>query len=117
VAPPFGGDLFEARHAENELLQQFFSYGACGIVLLAGVYGCLYRRIRKIPRNPERAALTAFLVYVLVRGAAEAEPFDLLLPLWLIAALAFLLERDTQCAGSNDRLRHPQAACRQARSF
>ncbi|HVU48599.1 MAG TPA: O-antigen ligase family protein [Terracidiphilus sp.] len=117
VAPPFGGDLFEARHAENELLQQFFSYGACGIVLLAGVYGSLYRRIRKIPQDPERVALTAFLVYVLVRGAAEAEPFDLLLPSWLIAALAFLLERDAQCAGSNDRLRHPQAECRQDKSF
>jgi len=92
VAPPFGGDLFEARHAENELLQQFFAYGACGVALLIGVYGSLYRRMRKISQNPERVALTAFLVYVLVRGVAEAEPFDLLLPLWLIAAMAFLIE-------------------------
>lgn len=91
VAPPFGGDLFEARHAENELLQQFFAYGGCGVVLLLGTYGSLYRRIRALSLGPERAVLTTFLIYVAIRGLAEAEPFDLLLPLWLISALAFLL--------------------------
>jgi O-antigen ligase len=93
VAPPFGGELFEARHAENELLQQFFAYGACGIVLLLGIYGSLYRRVRALPRAPERIALTAFLIYVLIRGLAEAEPFDLLLPLWLVTAFALALDR------------------------
>ncbi len=93
VAPPFGGDLFEARHAENELLQQFFAYGACGVVLLLGIYGSLYRRVRALPRTPERVALTAFLIYVLIRGLAEAEPFDLLLPLWLATAFALALDR------------------------
>lgn len=93
VAPPFGGELFEARHAENELLQQFFAYGLCGIVLLIGVYGSLYRRIRCSPHAPERIALTSFLVYVAIRGLAEAEPFDLLLPLWLITALSLLLQQ------------------------
>ncbi|WP_058186866.1 O-antigen ligase family protein [Terracidiphilus gabretensis] len=90
VAPPFGGDLFEARHAENELLQQFFAYGVCGIALLIGVYGSLYRKIRRL-RSPERISLMAFLVYVTVRGLTEAEPFDLLLPLWLITTLALLM--------------------------
>jgi len=93
VAPPFGGELFEARHAENELLQQFFAYGACGVGLLIGVYGSLYRRCRLLSRGPERSTLISFLVFVLVRGLAEAEPFDLLLPLWLIAALAPLFEK------------------------
>jgi exopolysaccharide production protein ExoQ len=91
VAPPFGGELFEARHAENELLQQFFAYGVIGIVLLTGIYGSLYRQIRVLPRSSERTAIAAFLVYVLVRGIAEAEPFDLLLPLWLITGLSLLL--------------------------
>jgi exopolysaccharide production protein ExoQ len=99
VAPPFGGELYEARHAENELLQQFFAYGVCGIVLLAGVYGSLYRRIRGLPHPPERIALTSFLIYVAVRGLAEAEPFDLLLPLWLVTAFGFvLLQEDRQQA-------------------
>ena len=96
VAPPFGGELFEARHAENELLQQFFAYGLCGIVLFAGVYGSLYRRIRGLPCAPERIALTSFLIYVVIRGLAEAEPFDLLLPLWLVTAIAFLLQQSNR---------------------
>jgi exopolysaccharide production protein ExoQ len=91
VAPPFGGDLFEARHAENELLQQFFAYGLCGIVLAGAIYASLYCGIRKLPLGTERSILTSFLIYVLVRGLAEAEPFDLLLPLWLTATLAFLV--------------------------
>jgi len=78
------------------LLQQFFAYGVCGVVLLAGVYGSLWRRIRTLPPGAERVALTAFLMYVVIRGLAEAEPFDLLLPLWLIAALAFFLAQSAQ---------------------
>lgn len=96
VAPPFGSGLYEARHAENELLQQFFAYGLCGIVLLIGIYGSLYRRIRALPRGPARIALTSFLVYVAIRGLAEAEPFDLLLPLWLVTAFALLLAQSGQ---------------------
>lgn len=95
VAPPFGGELFEARHAENELLQQFFAYGICGVALLAGIYGSLYRKTRAM-RGSTRSALTAFLVFVIVRGFAEAEPFDLLLPLWLFTALALLIHAELE---------------------
>jgi exopolysaccharide production protein ExoQ len=91
IAPPFGGDQFEARHAENELLQQFFAYGLCGIVLAGAIYASLYRGIRKMPLGSERCILISFLIYVVVRGLTEAEPFDLLLPLWLTTALAFFV--------------------------
>ncbi len=101
VAPPFGGELFEARHAENELLQQFFAYGLCGVAMLIGNYGSLYRRIRALPRGPERSALTAFLIYVVIRGLAEAEPFDLLLPLWLVTCFALLLGNSAQSQSMN----------------
>jgi O-antigen ligase len=104
VAPPFGGELFEARHAENELLQQFFAYGLSGVMMLIGIYGGLYRRIRALPVGPERFALTAFLIYVAIRGLAEAEPFDLLLPLWLITAFGFVLQQsDRQQATALDK--------------
>jgi len=96
VAPPFGWELFEARHAENELLQQFFAYGVCGILLWVGIYGSLYRRLRLVPQDAERCILTAFLVFAIVRGFAEAEPFDLVFPLWLITAIALLAERELQ---------------------
>ena len=112
--PPFGGDLFEARHAENELLQQFFAYGVCGIVLLVGVYVSLYKKARVLARGSERSALTAFLVFVVVRGFAEAEPFDLLLPLWLITALALLmqarLEPEQQRVAQPEHSLNPPAA-------
>jgi O-antigen ligase len=96
VAPPFGPELFEARHAENELLQQFFTYGLAGIAMLACIYGSLYRSIRRLPRSATRAVLGALFLYILIRGLAEAEPFDLLLPLWsitLIGAYVGLLAR------------------------
>lgn len=90
VAPPFGGDLFEARHAENELLQQFFAYGAAGLAFLVGIYGSFITQARKSPDPVFRISLIALAIYAAVRGIAEAEPFDLLLPLWLITALAAL---------------------------
>lgn len=90
VAPPFGNEMFEARHAENEFLQQFFAYGLIGIAILTGIYGGLLRRFRRVAHKSERAALIALLLYVLIRGLAEAEPFDLLLPLWMVTAVTFL---------------------------
>jgi O-antigen ligase len=90
VIPPFGA--FEARHAENELLEQFYSYGVTGIVMLCGVYGSLYRRIRRLPRGPLKLIFTSMILFIVVRGFAEAEPFDLLLPLWTIVLIAMLVD-------------------------
>jgi exopolysaccharide production protein ExoQ len=86
VVPAFG--TFEARHAENELLQQFYSYGAVGIVMLCGLYGSLYQRIRRLPQGTPKIVFVSILLFVAVRGFAEAEPFDLLLPLWTIVLIA-----------------------------
>ena len=87
VAPPFGPELFEARHAENEVLQQFFAYGLVGIAMLAGIYGTLYQSIRTLPRSTTRVVLNGLLLFILIRGLAEADPFDLLLPLWSITLI------------------------------
>lgn len=87
VFPPFGNELFEARHAENELLQQFFAYGIAGVVMLCGIYGSLLGMIRRLDSAQMRLALGAILLYVVIRGLAEAEPFDLLLPLWVVTLM------------------------------
>lgn len=92
VIPPFGPDQFETRHAENELLQQFYTYGAVGICMLAGLYGSLYRQIRKLSQHSLKIVFSSILLFVFVRGMAEAEPFDLLLPLWLIVIISLLVE-------------------------
>lgn len=92
VIPPFGSDQFEARHAENELLQQFYAYGVVGICMLIGLYGSLYRQIRRLPQDPLKLVFRSILLFVIIRGLAEAEPFDLLLPLWSIVLISLLVE-------------------------
>jgi hypothetical protein len=50
-------------------------------------------------------------VRVIVRGAAEAEPFDLLLPLWLIVVLGLLAEQARlDSAGTTYRLPEQEVA-------
>ena len=92
VIPPFGSDQFEARHAENELLQQFYAYGIVGLCMLIGLYGSLYRQIRGLPRSPLKLIFLGILLFVVIRGLAEAEPFDLLLPVWAIVMISLLVE-------------------------
>ena len=89
VVPTFG--TFEARHAENELLEQAYSYGAVGIVVLCGVYGALYSNIRRMEQESSKVICTSIILFVIVRGFAEAEPFDLLLPLWTVVLLGVLV--------------------------
>ncbi len=92
VFPPFGPDQFEPRHAENELLQQFFAYGFSGVILLCAIYWSLFKGTRAMPNNHYGTMiLRTTLIYVLIRGLAEAEPFDLLMPLWLVVLIAAVL--------------------------
>jgi len=95
VVPPFGDELFEARHAENEVLQQFYAYGVLGVLILVGIYGCLFRQLRKLRPSPAKVLLLCLLIFVVVRGLAEAEPFDLLLPLWSITLISVVTNRES----------------------
>lgn len=106
VIPPFGPDAFQARHAENEMLQQFYAYGVVGVLMLVAIYGSVYQQIRKLPRGNLRLTFLSLLIFIVVRGLAEAEPFDLLLPLWsiilisLIADSAYLLHERAHSYGA-----------------
>ena len=102
VIPSFG--VFEARHAHNELLQQFYAYGITGICLLVGLYGSLYRQIRRLNPGPLRIFLTALLIFVLVRGLADTEPFDLSLPLWAIVMFSLLIQNEFATDRKSTRL-------------
>lgn len=92
VIPPFGADQFQAAHAHNELLQQFYIYGVVGLVLFAGIYGSLFVQIRRMVATPQRALLFALLVFVLIRGMADTDRFDLSLPLWAAVLFSRLME-------------------------
>jgi hypothetical protein len=74
------------------LLQQFFAYGAVGIVMLLGLYASLCRRIRNLPIGRPRTVLIGLMLFIVIRGLAEAEPFDLLLPLWMITLISVIVE-------------------------
>jgi O-antigen ligase len=90
VVPPFGPDQFEARHAHNELIQQFYAYGVVGICMFAGIYGSLWLQLRRLACMPRRTFFFAFLLFVLVRGLADTDAFDLSLPLWSIVLISML---------------------------
>ena len=107
VVPPFGGDQFEARHAENEILQQFYAYGLAGLAVLGGLYGSLYRQIRRVRQGSIRILFQSVLVYTLIRGLAEANPFDVLLPLWAVVMIGFMME---EVRNSPELIRRTKAA-------
>jgi O-antigen ligase len=92
VIPPFGPDQFEAAHAHNELLQQFYAYGLVGIFMFIGIYSSIYRHIRRLAAGSVKTFFFAFLLFVLVRGAADTERFDLSLPMWAIVMISLLVE-------------------------
>jgi O-antigen ligase len=89
VIPPFGS--FEAWHAHNELLQQFYAFGALGVVVVAGVYGSLFREFRRAQSLSLRVRLMGLMVFILIRGLADTENFDLSLPIWFIALVSVFL--------------------------
>ena len=92
VIPPFGPDQFEAAHAHNELIQQFYAYGLVGVCLFTGIYWSLYRHIHRLMRGPRKAFFLAFLMFTIVRGTADTERFDLSFPLWAIVMISLLIE-------------------------
>lgn len=97
VIPAFG--VFEARHAHNELLQQFYAYGITGVVILAGLYGSVMHEIRRAPSGRTKTFFIGLMVLILVRGFADTEVFDLSLPLWLIVPIGSILHKARKRVG------------------
>jgi O-antigen ligase len=91
VIPPF--NEFEARHAHNELLQQFYAYGAVGVFMLFAIYASVWRHLRRLSDRSLRTFFLGMLLFVIVRGAADTEPFDLSLPLWFIVMIGALIQQ------------------------
>src|ERR1017187_7117455 len=100
---------FEARHAENELLQQFFAYGIAGVVMLCGLYGSLLRSIRHLMPGSIKTIFISILLFIFIRGFAEAEPFDLLLPMWAITVISSLVAALLSSEQSGGHLRSTDA--------
>jgi exopolysaccharide production protein ExoQ len=89
VVPPFG--TFEAQQAHDELLQQFFSFGAIGVLLTITLYWLFFRQIRRAPSSHLKTLAATLLLFSLIRGLTDTQNFDLSFPLWLMAMLSILL--------------------------
>jgi O-antigen ligase len=107
VVPLFGED-FEARHAHNELIQQFYAYGIAGIVMLIGLYGSIWRQIRALAPGSLKAFAGGFLLFILVRGLGDTEPFDLSLPLWAITLFSAVLMNSSLPKGDDPAKFRPE---------
>ena len=92
VIPPVGPDQFEVRHAHNEIIQQFYAYGVTGVVLFCCIYTSFLLQVRKLARSPLRSFLFSLLIFVLIRGIADTESFDLSLPMWMILLFSVLMQ-------------------------
>jgi O-antigen ligase len=89
IVPAFGA--FEAWHAHNELLQQFFTYGIVGVALVIALYGSLFVQARRLDADPLGLLARALLLLVAIRGLTDTERFDLSFPLWAITAISISL--------------------------
>jgi O-antigen ligase len=83
--------LFEAQQAHNELLQQFFSFGAIGVILTIGLYWTFFRQIRRAPASHLKILAGTILLFALVRGLTDTQIYDLSYPLWLLTMFSILL--------------------------
>ena len=93
IVPPFG--TFEGQQAHDELLQQFFSFGAVGVLLTIAIYWFFFRQILRSPSSHLKTLAATLLLFSLIRGLTDAQIFDLSLPLWLITMLSILLASHT----------------------
>jgi exopolysaccharide production protein ExoQ len=89
VIPPFGS--FEAWHAHNEILQQFYAYGLLGIFLLIAIYVSFYRYSHRMGPLPTKTFFAGLVLFIVIRGLGDTENFDLSLPLWFISLLSLSL--------------------------
>ncbi len=91
LIPAFGP--FEPVHAHNELIQQFFEFGAIGILLFLGVHSSFYNLLRRSSADSLQPLAFNVLIFSLLRGAADTLSYGYSFPLWLIACLAVCLHR------------------------
>jgi hypothetical protein len=60
--------------------------------MLVALYGSLWRQLRRLSDPSLRILFLGMLLFVIVRGFADTEPFDLSLPLWFIVMIGALIQ-------------------------
>lgn len=93
IFPPFGD--FQPRHAHNEVIQQLFTYGIVGMLIVVGIYWAFYRQIRVSPNTGLKSLAMALLILALVRGLVDTDQFEMCFPLWLMTMFSVSLSNAT----------------------
>jgi hypothetical protein len=94
LIPAFG--KLEPLHAHNELLQQFFEYGALGLAVTLALHFSLFRAGWRLSPAPYARLSMVLVLFALIRGMADTINIGLSLPLWLFAALAIAMTHTSQ---------------------
>ena len=66
-----------------------------GVFMLVALYGSVWRQCRRLSDPSLRVFFLGMLVFVIVRGFADTEPFDLSLPLWFIVIIGALVQHSS----------------------
>lgn len=82
VVPWFGADRFESWQAHNEFLQQWFTLGIPGVVLVTWIY-CWFAK-----RTWKYGVGAMLLVYALLHGLVDANHAELTVPLSVLFLVA-----------------------------
>jgi exopolysaccharide production protein ExoQ len=96
LIPDLGG--YQARHAHNELLQQFFELGLLGVFVSVGLYVSFFLAARRDVQSPYRRLIFTILVFVMVHGLTETVSFGFTVPLWIFASMAIALQQPKELA-------------------
>ena len=89
VFPAFDG--FLPHHAHNEFVQQFFTYGLMGLLVVGATYISFYRQVRSSPKSSLQSLSMAILLLVVIRGLVDTDQFELCFPLWMMAMFSIAL--------------------------
>lgn len=79
-------DMWFTGSAHNEILQQWFTVGFIGVLIVAGTYWVLFRALHRSHAEIGRFGVV-LLAYCLIRGMAEADDTHLMFALLFACAL------------------------------
>jgi exopolysaccharide production protein ExoQ len=63
--------------------------------MLVALYRSVYRQVRRLATGPQKTFFLGLLLFILIRGLADTEAFDLSLPLWAITLIGAILKQSS----------------------
>jgi hypothetical protein len=67
--------------------------------MLVAIYGSVFRSLRRLVDSSLKTLFLGMLLFVVIRGLADTEVFDLSMPMWTIVMIGCLIQQDHGCTG------------------